>query len=207
MLSYNYYLNNKNSCCKVGPLGPRGERGPTGINGPLGLTGPTGPTGITGPTGEVGTIFDLGISQIGIDNWKLTVDQNPVYGLIQCKSFIIDHPKDPENKHLVHTCLEGPEAGVYYRGKGEVVDNHSTTISLPDYVAGWAYDFTINVTAIYDGKIKVYAVSEVNENGMFNVYGDNGRFNWTAIGKRGDINIEPLKVESDVKGFGPYKWI
>ena len=146
-----------------------------------------------------------------VTNVSFTVDVNgQVFSGVKrftCKSFVIDHPKDPENKHLVHVCLEGPEAGIYYRGKGEVIDNHSVTISLPDYVAGWGYDFTVNVTAIYDGKIKMYAVSEVNENGKFSVYGENGKFNWTAIGKRGDINVEPLKEETDVKGFGPYKWI
>jgi hypothetical protein len=50
-------------------------------------------------------------------------------------------------------------------------------------------------------------VSEVDENGKFNVYGENGRFNWQATGKRGDIVVEPLKSESNVKGFGPYKWM
>jgi len=49
-------------------------------------------------------------------------------------------------------------------------------------------------------------VSEV-ENGKFSVHGENGRFNWTAIGKRSDINVEPLKSQSNIKGFGPYKWI
>jgi hypothetical protein len=124
------------------------------------------------------------------------------------KSFVIDHPKEPATKHLVHVCLEGPEAGVYYRGKGEVTDNASAKISLPDYVPGWAHDFTITVTAIYDGgNVHAYAVSEVNADGKFNVYGENGKFNWIAVGKRGDIVVEPLKTDANVKGFGPYKWI
>jgi hypothetical protein len=126
---------------------------------------------------------------------------------IRYKTFVIDHPKEPENKHLVHVCLEGPEAGVYYRGKGEVTNNDSVEISLPDYVPGWAHSFTTHITAIYDGKVKTYAVSEVDTNGKFNVYGENGTFNWTATGKRGDIEVEPLKTNTNVKGFGPYKWM
>jgi len=125
---------------------------------------------------------------------------------IRYKTFVIDHPKDP-SKYLVHVCLEGPEAGIYYRGKGEVTDNQCAIISLPDYVPGWGYDFTVNVTAIYDGKVKVYAITEVDVNGKFSVYGENGKFNWTAIGKRADINVEPLKEETEIKGFGPYKWV
>jgi hypothetical protein len=63
MLSYNYYLNNKNSCCKIGPIGPRGERGPTGINGiavNTGATGGIGPTGYTGLQGIGGTAANTG---------------------------------------------------------------------------------------------------------------------------------------------------
>jgi hypothetical protein len=122
------------------------------------------------------------------------------------KTFIIDHPKD-KSKFLVHGCLEGPEVGVYYRGISEITNNHSIQIDLPLYIPDWATDFTTNITAIYDGKIKVFAVSEVNKNGFFNVYGENGKFNWVAIGKRDVINIEPFKTEINVKGFGPYKWV
>jgi hypothetical protein len=38
------------------------------------------------------------------------------------KTFVIDHPVDPE-RYLVHACLEGPEAGIYYRGKSFVNDS------------------------------------------------------------------------------------
>jgi hypothetical protein len=124
-----------------------------------------------------------------------------------CKSFVIDHPKD-ENKYLVHGCLEGPESGVYYRGTAEVTDHHSVTVSLPDYVPGWATNFTVTTTAIYDGKVKMYATSIVDDHvGQFTVYGENGRFNWIAVGQRAAINVEPIKSETVAKGFGPYRWI
>ena len=124
----------------------------------------------------------------------------------QGKTFIIDHPQNKE-KYLVHACLEGPEVGVYYRGKSEVTNDTSVIVNLPDYIPGWAYDFTITVTGIYDGKLKLYNASEVDESGAFIVYGENGKFNWIAIGKRGDINAEPYKNEIVVKGDGPYKWV
>lgn len=125
-----------------------------------------------------------------------------------CKSFVIDHPKDPENKYLVHGCLEGPESGVYYRGTAKVTNNHSTIVSLPDYVPGWASNFTVTVTAIYDGKVKMYATSKVDDSlGQFTVYGENGEFNWIAVGQRATIKVEPLKSETTAKGFGPYKWV
>jgi hypothetical protein len=122
------------------------------------------------------------------------------------KTFIIDHPKD-NDRYLVHACLEGPEVGVYYRGTSEIIDNQSVTIELPSYVPGWATDISVLVTAIYDGKVKTFAASDVDRNGKFVVYGENGRFNWIAIGKRASVNVEPLKSEINVSGFGPYKWI
>jgi len=122
------------------------------------------------------------------------------------KTFIIDHPKD-NDRYLVHACLEGPEVGVYYRGTSEIIDNQSVTIELPSYVPGWATHISVLVTAIYDGKVKTFAASDVDRNGKFVVYGENGRFNWLAMGKRASVNVEPLKSEINVSGFGPYKWI
>jgi hypothetical protein len=123
------------------------------------------------------------------------------------KSFVIDHPND-KDKYLVHACLEGPESGVYYRGKGEIKNNESVKIILPDYVEYIAYNFTIQITPIYSGKKLEFPlqVSEIENNSFF-VYGDNSKFNWLVHGKRHDIEIEPLKSKVDVKGSGPYKWI
>ena len=121
------------------------------------------------------------------------------------KSFIIDHPMD-SSKYLVHACLEGPEAGVYYRGKGRITDGQSTVVHLPDYVASLARDFTIKITPIYDGRVKsTYQVSEVVDN-RFSVYGDDGAFHWIVHGMRGEIDVEPDKNSIVVRGSGPYLW-
>jgi len=120
------------------------------------------------------------------------------------KTFVIDHPVN-KDKYLVHACLEGPEVGVYYRGKGEIKDNQSTTIILPHYVNQLAYDFTIQITKIYGG-YGTLETSEV-ENGQFTVYGSNNKFYWHVCGKRSDIEVEPYKSEVKLNGSGPYKWI
>jgi len=123
----------------------------------------------------------------------------------QNKTFIIDHP-NYENKYLVHACLEGPEAGIYYRGKGEIVNNESVQISLPDYVDKISSNLTVQLTPIYDGKFSSYWTSEVIS-GKFTVYGKNGRFFWTVFGTRENIEVEPEKNLVCVKGDGPYKWV
>jgi hypothetical protein len=125
--------------------------------------------------------------------------------LSQAKSFIIDHPFD-YSKYLIHACLEGPEAGVYYRGRGEITNNSCVEICLPNYVCDFARNFTIKVTSIYDGTPpKTYSPGEIINN-RFNVYGENGQFYWTVTGSRGSILIEPEKSSIIVRGDGPYKW-
>jgi len=124
------------------------------------------------------------------------------------KTFVIEHPTD-NNKYLVHACIEGPEAGVYYRGKGTIRNNIMTTITMPEYSSHIATDFTIHISPIYDPNNdteQLYNVSEVI-NSSFNVYGSNGSFYWIVHGKRNSIDIEPNKKDVIVKGDGPYKWI
>ena len=122
------------------------------------------------------------------------------------KTFIIDHPIDT-NKYLVHACLEGPESGVYYRGNGEIINNKSIVIVLPDYVPKLAYEFTVQVSAIYNGvTLNTYNVGKVVDN-QFTVYGENGQFSWIVHGKRSEIQVDPYKADVVVKGDGPYKWI
>jgi hypothetical protein len=121
------------------------------------------------------------------------------------KTFVIDHPKKPDN-YLVHACLEGPEAGVYYRGTAQICDEF-VEVELPDYVDSLATNFSVQVTPIYDGKKKAsYSVTEV-ENNKFRIYGEQGRVKWVAYGSRGDFEVEPLKELTRVNGDGPYKWI
>ena len=158
------------------------------------------------------------LSLLMYDTTTFEVCRSTAAGSVNTKTFIVDHPIY-ENKHLVHACLEGPEAGVYYRGKGEITNNKYTIIKLPEYVEKLAKDFTIQITPIYTGKryddktsdeislspSNLYT-SEI-ENGIFVVYGRNAKFYWLVFGKRLDIVVEPDKTEVKVKGDGPYKWI
>ena len=181
MSKYTEYLGSRR-CCDLRTQGPVGPAGPVG-QGAIGPAGDTGPIGPIGPTGRncIGPTGPPG------------------------KSFIIDHPDD-FSKYLVHVCLEGPEAAVYYRGKGEITNNNSTIINLPNYVKNLASDFTIQITAVYDGHVKIYNFDEIKNN-SFTVYGENGKFHWLVIGKRNDIEVEPNKDDVIVKGSGPYLWI
>jgi hypothetical protein len=122
------------------------------------------------------------------------------------KTFVIQHPTNP-NKYLVHGCLEGPESGVYYRGKAMIPDGStSTDVKLPEYVPSLATDFTVHVTPTYNGSLRTLNATEVT-NGVFTVYGEPGPFTWIVHGSRGTIDAEPEKSAVNVKGDGPYKYI
>jgi hypothetical protein len=120
----------------------------------------------------------------------------------QGKTFVIDHPMDPQ-KFLVHACLEGPEAGVYYRGKDHI--KSVTKVFLPEYTSILAKNFTVHLTPV--GTFAKLYCSEVEDN-CFTVYSDKPcQFNWVVYGERGSIVVEPYKNEVDIRGDGPYRWI
>lgn len=123
------------------------------------------------------------------------------------KTFVIPHPINKE-KYLVHACLEGPEAGVYYRGKGTITDNTSVRIDLPEYVKYIGLNYSINITRIFSGKKnnEQYETSEIEDN-SFTVYGPDGSFYWIVFAERQKIEVEPNKEDVSLKGDGPYTYI
>ena len=124
------------------------------------------------------------------------------------KTFVIDHPQD-EEKYLVHVCLEGPEAGVYYRGEDYIdKEKNYTEITLPKYVDALATNFSIHLTAIDEIGNEPRNLSTTKiKNGKFCVIGKPGLFYWIIYGQRGKIDVEPNKKDVKLCGNGPYKWI
>jgi hypothetical protein len=163
------------------------------------IAGYTSGLGITGSRGSL--YYNTAISGAS----GLLVSDGSTFRHV--KSFVIDHPND-NSKYLVHGCLEGPEAGVYYRGEGKITNNIYSVIELPNYVKNLASFLTVQISAIYDGNKnkKPLSVSRVVDN-QFIVHGENGEFFWTVFGKRQDIQVEPSKTSVTVMGEGPYKWL
>ena len=159
--------------------------------------GPTGPSISPLPSVD-GTNYNL----LMYDTSGNTVKSSATSGYN--KTFVIDHPTN-KSKYLVHACLEGPESGVYYRGRGCISEGRdSAVINLPEYAYHIANNFSVNITPI--GKPKLLSVSDVLF-GMFNVYGTPGEFFWTVYGTRELLEVEPNKRDSVVSGDGPYRYI
>jgi hypothetical protein len=104
------------------------------------------------------------------------------------KSFDIEHPTK-EGMRLRYGSLEGPENGVYVRGR---VDGEQV-IQLPDYWLGLVHEdtITVNLTSIGPGSVWVESI----ENNTITV-GGSEKFFYHVFAERKDI--EKLTVEYDV---------
>jgi hypothetical protein len=102
------------------------------------------------------------------------------------KSFIIDHPTK-EGKKLQYGSLEGPELGVYIRGRTQ-----ESIIELPDYWTGLVREetITVNITAIGNKNIWVEKIEDnkvyINSKNKIDCF-------YTIFGERKDV--AKLEVE------------
>ena len=151
-------------------------------------------------------VSSLGLTGSGSNSLSYNTTTNEIF----CntgKTFVIPHPTD-KARYLVHACLEGPEAGIYYRGKGEITNDKNIIIELPDYAKHIGTEFTVHLTPIdVNGVFSHNLRSSEVLDGKFTVYGSNGTFHWIVHGLRKRINVEPLIEESNVEGNGPYLYI
>jgi cytoskeletal protein CcmA (bactofilin family) len=115
------------------------------------------------------------------------------------KNFKIPHPLD-DTKDLVHSCVEGPELAVFYRGEGRT-QNGFTIITLPDYFEALTRPEkrTVQITALFeddDESFGMVAAGRVAD-GMFRVRSDNPsqRFYWEVKAVRADK--DELEVETE----------
>lgn len=105
------------------------------------------------------------------------------------KSFDIEHPTK-EGQRLQHGSLEGPELGVYVRGRGKVGE----PIALPDYWTGLVDEGSITVQLTAIGGPHIMYVSEISANTVA-VGSDvpDGEFFYLVLAERKDV--EKLVVE------------
>jgi hypothetical protein len=104
------------------------------------------------------------------------------------KSFLIDHPTK-DNMKLQYGSLEGPENGVYVRGR--LSDNN--VIELPDYWTGLVDESTVTVNLTPIGSHQQLYVEDIIDNTV--VVGSNDTINcfYTVFAERNDV--EKLVVE------------
>ena len=131
----------------------------------------------------------LGDVGIGLTNPSSKLHVNGSFAATT-KSFIIDHPTK-EGMKLRYGSLEGPENGVYVRGR--LKDNN--TIELPDYWTGLVDEdtITVNLTSI-GSESTLHKVVDIYHNTVV-IGSEDGNINcfYTVFGERKDV--EKMEVE------------
>jgi hypothetical protein len=119
------------------------------------------------------------------------------------KSFVIDHPLDPENKILKHFSIESPEVLNLYRGK-VVLDNFGTAeIQMPNYFISINIDFSYTLTPIGSPAPNLYVKEEIDENGRFTISGGNPnqKISWVVYAERNDSFVRKYPESKLVEEF------
>jgi hypothetical protein len=117
------------------------------------------------------------------------------------KSFRIPHPLD-KTKDLMHSCLEGPEIAVFYRGEGVTDDSGMATVALPDYFESLTRKDgrSVILTELFDEDTETelgrLAASHVKD-GKFRVRSEfaSQSFYWEVKAVRADV--APLEVTTN----------
>jgi hypothetical protein len=104
------------------------------------------------------------------------------------KSFVIDHPTK-ENMKLQHGSLEGPENGVYVRGKSS-----SSKITLPEYWTGLVDPDSITVQLTSIGQHRNLYVVDISNNAV-SIGGVSEEFEFFYFIQAERKDVEKLVVE------------
>jgi hypothetical protein len=97
------------------------------------------------------------------------------------KSFLIPHPTKAD-KQLQYACLEGPENGVYIRGK-----TNESIILLPEYWRELVDEDSVTVTLTQIGKPQQLFVASQNSESV-EVGNVDGFYNYVIFGERKDVD-------------------
>ncbi|MBL4585577.1 MAG: hypothetical protein JKX84_00760, partial [Flavobacteriales bacterium] len=191
--------------------GGHGVRG-VGFNGVVGETAQSSGNAVYGENFDNVAPLGNGIGVAGSGFWGVIGQdrylgaQAGAYGVLAngelgatgVKSFIIDHPTDPENKFLKHFSSESNEVLNIYRGNVTFNANGEAVVSMPDY-----YDL-INRNPSYQltpigGFAQLYIKSEMG-NGQFVIAGgtEGMKASWTVYSERNDPYLQQYPEKRNV---------
>jgi hypothetical protein len=125
---------------------------------------------------------------IGTTNPQYTLEVNGSFAATT-KSFVIPHPTKPGYK-LRHGSLEGPENGVYIRGR-----SHLEVINLPDYWVGLVDPDSITVSLTPIGPSGPPRVERIENNKVYVFSEDSRPLDYFYMVNAERADIAPLEVE------------
>jgi hypothetical protein len=115
------------------------------------------------------------------------------------KAFLIDHPLDPANRTLTHSCVEAPEMLNVYGGTVRLDARGRATVRLPRYFEALNRDHRYQLTAIGGGAPGLHVAREIERNRFSIAGGQPGqKVCWQVSGARQDAwaRTHPLRVDT-----------
>ncbi len=159
----------------------------------------------TGYVGIYGSSYDETDAMAVYSYGNLVVDQGNAYivGALVAqggKQFVIDHPSDPENKLLKHTCIESPEVLNVYRGNATLNSDGEAIVELPVYFNNININYSYNLTPIGVSAPGLYIKKEIANN-KFEIGGgkSNMKVSWTVYAERNDLYMQNHKEAKEVE--------
>jgi hypothetical protein len=185
-----------NSTYGVGSYG----QGPIGVQGVAVNASGRYSAGVYGYAS--GTEIAVGIRGIGLagspaGEFSGTVG---VYGSFYAseKNFKIDHPLDPANQYLLHSCVESSERKNIYDGIVKLDEKGQATIQLPKWFEALNVEFRYQLCPLGQPCPTLHIAQELN-NGQFQIGGGTAglKVSWQLTGIRNDpfARQNPLQVE------------
>ncbi|MCA9309852.1 MAG: hypothetical protein KDA21_01520, partial [Phycisphaerales bacterium] len=125
-------------------------------------------------------------------------------GAAGTKTFMIDHPADPEEKFLIHYSMESPEPQNVYNGTAILDGAGEAVVQLPDYFELINTDFHYQLTAVGAPAPLLHVASEI-EGGVFVIAGGQPGLKvcWEVKARRNDRFVQRMGAPVEVqKGPG-----
>ena len=125
------------------------------------------------------------------------------------KTFKIDHPLDPLNKYLIHSCVESPDRMNIYNGNIVTDGTGLATVELPEYFETLNIDYHYQLTVI--GQFAQAIIESKIQNNRFTIRTDkpNVEISWQVTGVRNDeyAKQHPFIVEQEKETFAKGKYL
>jgi len=163
-----------------------------------------GTTGVEGQSSVSGGAAVFGFTGLLASPYSGEFGPGPVritgnLSVVGTKSFVIDHPFDPENRELWHAAVESSEVLDVYSGNVVTGGDGRAVVRLPDWFEAVNADFRYQLTCI--GTFARAIVEKEIEGNSFAIRTDapNVKVSWQVAARRNDavMRAHPFAVERD----------
>lgn len=147
----------------------------------LGTTNPAHTVHAIATSGTTAAVFGSNPTPGGFGHYAEATGGNEAYGLyardavgdgygvyssgdlvvLGNKSFLMDHPLDPENRYLRHYCTESPTPQNAYSGNVTTDATGKAWVTLPDYFSEINTNFKYQLTVVNDDDSGTFALVKV----------------------------------------------